>query len=304
MKEKTKMNNKKRDVKFIIYQALYILVICIVAIKGANIDLTEVDEKRMIEPGWTYVDTTNKVLIDKTELSRMIVFDSTKFVLVSIEDYRKNPVVPPIQVAGLSGIQTPPNDNTTKNPNTPVTTPDYTTTLPPMVLGGMQLIQYHDNIIQNKNGYPITVKGITIPANSTKTVRIDGDAAVVISSSQSSTTVSTSQNKRPEISFQKLTDMGANASAKQLQRITGYRVKIQDDYPEQLEVKITGPVSVKKVDNTTYDVTLNAFSNESAFNSFAENRTAPYQVGFSVIAADKIAPHNLNRQQAFVFGEW
>jgi hypothetical protein len=38
---------KQNDIKFIIYQSLYIFLVCVVAIKGANIDLVEVEERRM-----------------------------------------------------------------------------------------------------------------------------------------------------------------------------------------------------------------------------------------------------------------
>ena len=66
------MNNKKRDVKFIIYQALYIFVICVVTIKGATLTLVEVVD---IKHGWTYVDTTNKVLIDRNDYAKLKEFD-------------------------------------------------------------------------------------------------------------------------------------------------------------------------------------------------------------------------------------
>ncbi len=300
--------NNKRDVKFIIYQALYIFVICVIAIKGASLDLNEVEIKKMVEPGWTYLDTTNKTLVDRNEFSKMILFDSTRYMIVSIDDIRnhpeKYPTDPIVQSAGSFVTSEPPNSNTTNNPLSPPVTQKNTDPTKTMVLGSMQLVQYHDNSVTNKNSYPITIKGVTIPANSTKTVRIDNDNSVIISSEGGSMTVATIQNKRPEISFQKLTDMGENTSAKQLQRTTGFRVKIQDDYPEQLDVKITGSVSVKKVDNLTYDVTMNLFPNEQAFDTYTENRSSPYQVGFSVIVTDKIAPHSVNRQQAFVFGQW
>jgi len=35
---------KNKDVKFIIYQSLYIFVVCVIAIKGANLDLVKVLE--------------------------------------------------------------------------------------------------------------------------------------------------------------------------------------------------------------------------------------------------------------------
>jgi len=34
--------NKNKDIKFIIYQSLYIFVVCVIAIKGANLDLVQV----------------------------------------------------------------------------------------------------------------------------------------------------------------------------------------------------------------------------------------------------------------------
>ena len=39
------ITRKNRDVKFIIYQSLYIFVISVLALKGANLDLTEVVSK-------------------------------------------------------------------------------------------------------------------------------------------------------------------------------------------------------------------------------------------------------------------
>ena len=76
------MHNK--DVKFIIYQSLYILVICIIAIKGADINLEEVELKKLMSPGYAYIDTTDKVQVKRDELSKLINFDSTKFMIVSM----------------------------------------------------------------------------------------------------------------------------------------------------------------------------------------------------------------------------
>jgi hypothetical protein len=303
-KGKTEMK-KKNDVKFIIYQALYIFVICVIAVKGASIDLAEVELKKIIDPGWTYVDTSNKILIDKDELSKMIKFDSSQYLIVSKASYKPDPNNPPVNIAGLGPIQTPttmndPFQNTTKEPeqkHDPGSTP-----LP--VLGNLQLGQYHDNPVTNKNGYDITVKGVTIPAYSTKTIRIEGDASVIVNYPGGSTTIGTTPNKKPEIKIQPITPMGENARASQLQRTTCFRVTISDDFADQLEVKFSGPVSVIQKDKSTYDITMNFFPSSEAFKNFADNRESPYHVGFNVIVKDKIAPHSVTSQQEFTFGDW
>lgn len=38
----------ERDVKFVIYQVLYIFVVCVIALKGANLDLSEVIAKENV----------------------------------------------------------------------------------------------------------------------------------------------------------------------------------------------------------------------------------------------------------------
>jgi hypothetical protein len=302
------MNAKKRDIKFIIYQSLYIFLICIVAIKGADISLDEVEVKKLLDPRFAYVDTTNKILMDRNELSKMIIFDSTKYMIVSIEDYRNNPEKyisnPIVQSTGIYNTQNPVSNNTTNNPENLQKTKQTEITDKPIITGNIQLVQFHDNPIQNKNGFPITVKGNTIPANSTKTVRIDGDANVVISSGQSSMTIATIPNKKPEIKISPITPMGENSKASQLQRTTCFRVTISDDFPEQLDVKFSGPVSVKQKDKNTYDITMNFFGSMEAYKNFTDSHESPYRVGFNVIVKDKIAPHSVTSQQQFVFGEW
>ena len=52
---------KGRDVKFIIYQVLYIFVICVIALKGADINLEEVlDAKQVVKK--TYADSLKKYI--------------------------------------------------------------------------------------------------------------------------------------------------------------------------------------------------------------------------------------------------
>ncbi|MBK7160746.1 MAG: hypothetical protein IPH77_19935 [Ignavibacteria bacterium] len=73
------ITRKNRDVKFIIYQSLYIFVISVLALKGANLDLTEVVSKEKVVEK-TYTDSL-KIMIDSL-LARgyipEIKFDTTQ----------------------------------------------------------------------------------------------------------------------------------------------------------------------------------------------------------------------------------
>ena len=58
------ISRKNRDVKFIIYQSLYIFVIAVLALKGANLDLTEVVKKEAdLTKEKNYADSL-RVMID------------------------------------------------------------------------------------------------------------------------------------------------------------------------------------------------------------------------------------------------
>ncbi|MEO6691861.1 MAG: hypothetical protein ABIO44_05925, partial [Saprospiraceae bacterium] len=263
----------------------------------------EVEIKKLLDPRFAYVDTVENKVISKN----MTTYDSTKFLLVSIDDYKKNPQQYSNMQITSSGQMTV-NTFTTNNPDKP----DVQTNIekpieekkPEIVLGEITLYQYHDNSVNNKGDFPITVRGVTIPAHSSGIVRIEGDNSVVIASGNSSKTQGTTPNKKPQISFQRITSMGEDIKVSQLQRNVGYRVTISDDFPEQLEVKITGPVTFKEVGKGIFDITLNAFGSKAAFDNYTDNKNAPYQMGFNVTVKDKIAPHSVTAQNSFIFGDW
>ena len=52
---------KARDVKFVIYQVLYIFVICVIALKGADINLEEVISKEKVVEK-SYADSLKKYI--------------------------------------------------------------------------------------------------------------------------------------------------------------------------------------------------------------------------------------------------
>jgi hypothetical protein len=126
----------------------------------------------------------------------------------------------------------------------------------------------------------------------------------VIKVGSSTKTVELKPNQKPKISFQRVASMGEDTRVTQLQSSVCYRVTIEDDFPGQLDVKFSGPCTVKEKGGNTYDITMNAFSSKAAFDNFTDNKSAPYSTGFTVTVTDKIAGHKIAGQQSFIFGEW
>jgi hypothetical protein len=171
-------------------------------------------------------------------------------------------------------------------------------------IGSISLTQYTSNTLNNPYDVPLEVVGITtIPPKSTKTFETGGQGSVVIKVGSSSKTVELKPNEKPKINFQRIASMGEETRVTSLQSSVCYRVTISDDFPGQLDVKFSGPVTVKQSGNT-YDITMNGFSSKAAFDNFTENKSAPYSLGFTVTVTDKIAGHKIAGQNSFYFGEW
>jgi hypothetical protein len=161
------------------------------------------------------------------------------------------------------------------------------------------------NTLNNPYDTPLEVQGITtIPPKSSKSFETGGQTSVVIKVGNQTKTVDMKPNEKPKVSMQRVASMGEETRVSYLQSNTGYRVQISDDFPGQLDIKFNGPITVKTVNATTFDVTMNAFGSKSAFDNFTDNKDSPYSVGFTVSITDKIAGHKVTGQNSFIFGEW
>lgn len=294
---------KSKDVKFIIYQALYIFVVCVIAIKGANLDLSQVVED----------DGTPKVILTPEAMDSLmkiiktsVVIDTTKFAIVSKDLLRENDklrsMVEQTRVQFSSNFT--PIDQTKVQPIEEKKIEEMEQK-EEILLGKFHLVQYTSNTLNNPYNVPLEVVGITtIPAKSSKTFETGGQSTVVIKVGSQSKTVELSPNEKPKINIQKLTTMGEGVRVTTLQRTSCFRVTVTDDFLGQLDVKFSTGVIVKQSGAGVYDVTMNFFGSKSAFDNYVENRDEPYSVGFTVTVTDRIAGHKITGQQTFTFGEW
>jgi hypothetical protein len=299
---------KKQDIKFIIYQSLYIFVVCVIAIKGANLDLVQViaddgKPKVFLSPDSlqklyeiikksVIVDTNIYALIKKEDLEKMdekikqLVVNPMNVQLTSSTPMQIQPIQPKIEE-----IKKEPE----KDPGE----------MQEIRIGNIKLTQFTNNTLNNPYDTPLEIVGITtIPPKSSKTFETGGQSSVVIKVGNTSKTVELSPNEKPKISISRIASMGEDTRVSTLQSTTCFRVVISDDFPGQLDVKINGPVTFKNAGQNTYDVTMNAFGSKSAFDNFTEGKDSPYSIGFTVTVTDKIAGHKITGQNSFIFGEW
>jgi len=299
---------KKGDVKFIIYQSLYIFVVCVIAIKGANLDL-----KQVVEDDGSLKPKISQDSLEKLYdlMQRMVMVDTNYFVIVDrkllLENEKLRMIVENMPRLDISSYV--PRSELDKYELKREKDPEIVKTEEPteskeIRIGQISMTQYTMNTLNNPYDVPLEVVGITtIPPKSTKTFETGGQSSVVIRVGSSNKTVELKPNQKPKIGFQRMTSMGEETRVSSLQSTVCYRVTIDDDFPGQLDVKINGPVTVRQQGNA-YDVTMNAFSSKAAFDNFTDNKDAPYSLGFTVSVTDKIAGHKITGQNSFIFGEW
>jgi hypothetical protein len=299
---------KQKDVKFIIYQSLYIFVVCVIAIKGANLDLRQVVEDDGKPKPQITLDSLEKLY---TLMQRMIMVDTNYFVIVDKNLLKENEKLRQI-VENMPKIDISsyvPKSELERYELKKEKTPEELKKEEPsetqeIRIGQIKMTQYTLNTLNNPYDVPLEVVGITtIPPKSTKTFETGGQSSVVIKVGSSSKTIELSPNQKPKIGFQRMTSMGEETRVATLQSTTCYRVTVDDDFPGQLDVKFTGPITVKQQGNA-YDITMNAFSSKAAFDNFTDGKDSPYSLGFTVSVTDKIAGHKITGQNSFIFGEW
>jgi len=298
----------KKDVKFIIYQMLYVFVICVIALKGANLDLEEVISKEKVVQK-EYADSLKSFLdsILALGLVPQITFDTTKK-FENVDDLK-------LQLSQLKLQVSVMKPSTFVAPTLRKDEPDIKKeeleeeiqNLEPLKVQSLK--QYTNNTITNRGSQTLEIiaDGTTlasIPPGGTRTFLVKGQSSVTYRKGTQSKTVNTTKNQAPKINLQRLAPSGEDVSVRKIQSTTGYRITIGDDVPGQLDVKFSGPISVKEAGPLTYDVTLNFLGSKGAFERYTESRDEPYTVGFNVTVSDKIAGHSITRKGIFVFGEW
>jgi hypothetical protein len=302
--------SKNKDVKFIIYQVLYIFVVCVIALKGANLDLTEVLSKdKVVER--SYADSLKKYIDSLLALGLVprIEIDTTR---QSMAELQQKLEILRTQIASVS-VTTTSAQLTQTQPELKQQDPEKEKVeikeqpnVSPVV--AQQLQQYRANTVSNRGNLPLEIYAdgsliASVPPNGSQTFTLMGQSSVTFKSGGQSSTASTIQNKQQSVTILNLAPSGENASIRQIQSVTAFRVNIDDDFPDQLEVSFKGPVSVTQKGNS-YDVKVNLINSKEQFDRFTEGKDSPYQASFTVTVTDKLSKKSVSRMGTISFGEW
>ena len=312
------MINKNRDSKFVIYQVLYIFVITVLALKGADLDLRRVALEE---------ETVNKSVRD----SLMAVLDSLYAlgidfsikidpnVVVENEQMREQLASLNKRLETLKDYVPPPKDEPKKE------IVEEQTLLQSPISAKQTYIQYTWNIARNTGTVPANIYDprnmsnpiAMVPAGQEKRFDLTDQTEVIVRFGSQEDRIKVLPNKPPEVKIERVTTKmnSADIYVKDLQRITVFKVSIIDQRPDQLKTTWTGPISVTgptkdSEGNLVYNVSLKIASTENTFNDWLDKNgnlresDGRYKVNFFFTVVDERSKDRVQVGDSFFFTEF
>ena len=311
------MVKKERDSKFIIYQVLYIFVITVLALKGADLDLNRVVSKDQAVS--KSVRDSLVVLIDSL-YAQNVKFSVNIDPNVKVENEELKQKLASInkKVQALSEKvkEIPPEKNDKVEEQTLMQLPISVT---------QTFIQYTWNKAKNTGSVPTYIldpKNITkpiavIPPGEEKTFDLTDQTEVIARFGTQEQRIKVIHNRPPEVKIEKVTTKmsGSDIYVKDLQRITVFTVTIVDERPDQLKVTYSGPISVtgpikNNKGDLVYNVSLNLAPNENRFDDWLsrygdiKDQEGRYKANFFFTVVDERSKDRVQVGDSFVFTDF
>ncbi len=315
------MVQKNRDSKFIIYQVLYIFVITVLALKGADLDLNRVVLK-------------DKVVDKSVRDSLMVMLDSLtamgiKFDVKVEENALEENAALKEKLASLNTKMKevteklklqPPEEKPEEKPEVK----EQEILQSPISLK-KTFIQYTWNKATNSGSVPTSLYDpndmskplVVIPPGQEKTFDLTNQTEVIARYGSQEDRIKVVPNRPPDIKIARVTTKMNNSDiyVQDLQRITVFTVTIVDERPEQLKVSWNGPISVSgpmkdSKGNPVYNVSLRIASNENRFDEWLDKygnlREADgrYKVNFFFTVVDERSKDRVQVGDSFFFTDF
>lgn len=312
------MITKNRDSKFVIYQVLYIFVITVLALKGADLDLRRVAleeetvNKQVRDSLIAVLDSLYALGIDfSIKIDPNVVVENEKMKeqlaalnkrLEVLKDY-----VPPAP------------------PEEPKEEIKEQTLLQSPIAVKQTFIQHTWNIARNTGNVKATIYDsrnlnsplAVVPAGQEKKFDLTNQTEVIIKFGTQEDRIKVLPNKAPEVKIERVTTK-MNASEiylQELQRISVFKVTIIDQRPDQLKVSWTGPISVTgptkdSNGNLVYNVSPKIATTVSAFDNWLDkngNLREPdgrYKVNFFCTVVDERSKDRVQVGDSFFFTDF
>ncbi|MBT8379423.1 MAG: hypothetical protein KJN64_09345 [Ignavibacteria bacterium] len=312
------MIKREKDSKFVIYQVLYIFVITVLALKGADLDLRRV----ALEEETVDVSVKDSLAAILDSLYALGIDFSIKIdpkVLDENEEMRKQLAALNKKLDKVKDYVPPPEEEEPE-----IIVEEQTKLQLPISLK-QTFIQYTWNTAKNSGTVPTTIYDprdrskpiVVIPPGQEKRFDLTDQTEVIIAFGSQEEKIRVGPNKPPEINIQRVTTK-MNASdiyVRELQRITAFTVTILDSRPEQLKVSYSGPISVsgpqKDSDgNSVYNVSLRIAATENQFDDWVDKNEqlreadGRYKANFFFTVIDERTKDRVQVGDSFFFTEF
>jgi hypothetical protein len=318
------MISKNRDSKFIIYQVLYIFVITVLALKGADLDLSRVVAK----------DET----VEKSVRDSLVTLIDSLYSLGLNFDIKVDPRITETEnkelkekIASLSTTvntltqkirEIPPEERIPEKKEEPV---KEQLILQSPISREQRFIQHTWNIARNTGSVPTYIYD---PANMNNPIAVINpgeekkfDLAeqeeVVVKFGSQQQRLKVEPNRPPEVKIERVTTKmsGSDIYVNDLQKVTAFTVRISDERTDQLKVTYTGPISVTGPvkdarGNQVYNVSLNLAPNQSRYDSWLDRNSelrepdGRYRANFFFTVVDERSKDRVQVGDVFYFTDF
>lgn len=318
------MAGRNKDSKFVIYQVLYIFVITVLAIKGADLDLSAVVAKDKTVSRNTrdsllvVIDSLNKLGYKVSVKADTSVNYENRILKEKIATLNKN----------LASVTASTNkEQEIKNETVEPAPVNENKTPVPSVLPLAQVknfIQNTWNSSKNNGNVPVEIldsktKNVIakISPGEEKKFDLSDQNEIIARYGNQEQTIKVDKNKPPEIKIETVTSQmnARNIFVQDLQRVTSFKVTVSDERPDQINISYTGPVSLTgpiKINDSqiVYNVSLKIAPNEQRFDEWID-KTNPlkegdgrFKVNFFIVAVDKKTKDKVQAGESFYFTDF
>ncbi len=315
------MVHKNRDSKFVIYQVLYIFVITVLALKGADLDLNRVvSEDKAVSMS---VRDSLVAMIDSLT-AKGLNFNIQIDPNVEVENKELKEKLASLNKK-VKDLNTKVKEDKKEEKKPETKEVKEQTVLQSPISVTQTFIQYTWNKATNTGNVPTEIFDpkdmskpiVTIPPGQEKTFDLTNQKEVIAKFGSQEQKITVVPNKPPEIKIEKVTTKMNNSDiyVQDLQRTTAFTVTIVDERPKQLKITHSGPISVSgpttdSKGNLVYNVSLKLASTQAKFDDWIDrfgNLREPdgrYKVNFFFIAVDERTKDRVQVGDSFYFTDF
>jgi len=311
------MVKRERDSKFVIYQVLYIFIITVLALKGAELDLNRV----ALEEDTVDISVQDSLVAILDSLYALGIDFSIQIDPKVVEENLelKN------QLASLNKSIQVLKEQIKEVPPPPKEVIKEQTKLQSPIALKQQFIQNTWNVATNRGSIPTSIYDpnnlsspiVEIPPGEERKFDLQNQTEVIIKFGSREEKIKVEPNLPPEVKIESVTTK-MNASdiyVKELQRITAFTVTIIDNRPDQLKVTYSGPISVNgpqrdSKGNLVYNVSLKLAATESKYDEWLERNgdfqeaDGRYKANFFFTVVDERTKDRVQVGDSFFFTDF